>query len=65
MANRMIEQAREAVNRLTNMGQATDQERERQIAVARNVIQSAYQESTPEEQEQLQQLEQQIENHLK
>ncbi|TCT22437.1 uncharacterized protein DUF3813 [Melghiribacillus thermohalophilus] len=65
MANRMIEQAREAVNRLTNMGQASNEERERQIAVARNVIQSAYQQSTPEEQEQLEQLERQIENHLK
>ncbi|MFC4559283.1 DUF3813 family protein [Virgibacillus kekensis] len=61
MANKMIEQARNAVNRLTNMrgGQASEQEKQ----AAQHAIEAAKQDGSPEEQQQVQQLEQQLRNH--
>jgi cation transport regulator ChaC len=64
MANNLFQQAKNAVNRITN-GQGAPNETDKQAA--RNAIQSAYTGASPQEQQQLQQLEQQLEqnNELK
>ncbi|MCP8615557.1 DUF3813 domain-containing protein [Salirhabdus salicampi] len=65
MANNLLEQARQAVNRVVEMGQNMNQaDHQKEIEVAKNVIHSAYAQSSAEEQAELQELEQQIENHL-
>lgn len=61
MANKLFQEAREAVQNLTNA--ATGANQEKQLEVAKNCIQSAYANSSPEQQQQLQQLQQQIEAH--
>lgn len=63
MAKNFLEQAKQAVSQLTNMG--NQQDKEKQAQVAQNIIQSSYANSSPEEKQQLQELENQIENHLK
>ncbi|WP_204499317.1 DUF3813 domain-containing protein [Aquibacillus albus] len=56
MANNLFQQARQAVNRITNGQNVNPQDKQ----AARNAIQSAYTDATPEEQQELQQLEQQL-----
>ncbi|WP_099157210.1 DUF3813 family protein [Virgibacillus ndiopensis] len=57
MANNLFQQAKDAVNRLTNTtGAANAQDKQ----AAQNAIQAAYTNCSPEEQQQLQQLEQQL-----
>ncbi|WP_407272401.1 DUF3813 domain-containing protein [Radiobacillus sp. PE A8.2] len=58
MGTNLFQQAKSAVNRLTN-GQMADSEKQ----AARAAIKSAYTNATPEEQQELQQLEQQLEQH--
>ncbi|MFZ3579293.1 DUF3813 family protein [Virgibacillus sp. DJP39] len=61
MENNLFQQARQAVSRLTNMqgnGNAGNNEQEKQAA--HNAVQAAYADCTPEEKQQLQQLEQQL-----
>ncbi len=62
MANNILEQAKQAVSQLANMG--NQQDKQKQAQVAQNIIHSAYTNSSPEEKQQLQELENQIENHL-
>ncbi len=62
MANNLLEQAKQAVSQIANMG--NNQDKQKQAEVAHNVIQSAYTNSSPEEKQQLQELENQIDNHL-
>jgi hypothetical protein len=61
MANQFLEQAKKAVSQITNMGN----NKEKQANVAHNVIQSSLPEASPEEKQQLQELENHIENKLK
>lgn len=57
MENNLFQQAKDAVSNLTNMqGNANAQEKQ----AAKNAVQSAYSDCTPEEKQQLQQLEQQL-----
>ncbi|ASN06538.1 DUF3813 family protein [Virgibacillus necropolis] len=57
MQNNLFQQAKQAVSSLTNMqGTASTQEKQ----AAHNAIQSAYADCSPEEKQQLQQLEQQL-----
>ncbi|MBM7554064.1 DUF3813 domain-containing protein [Thalassobacillus pellis] len=60
MENNLFQNAKNAVNRFTN---ARGANRQREKEAARQVIQSAYNNCSPEEQQQLQQLEQQLERH--
>ncbi|MGP4106650.1 DUF3813 family protein [Virgibacillus sp. L01] len=61
MENNLFQQAKTAVNRITNAqgGAANQQDKQ----AAQNAIQSAKAESSPEEQQQLQQLEQKLRQH--
>ncbi|GEN30695.1 hypothetical protein HNQ35_001570 [Cerasibacillus quisquiliarum] len=57
MEKNLFQQAKDLVSNLTNMGgSATEQDKQ----AARNAIQAAYKDCTPEERAQLQQLEQQL-----
>lgn len=57
MENNLFQQAKKAVSNLTNMqGNASSQEKQ----AAHNAIQSAYADCSPEEKQQLQQLEQEL-----
>ncbi|WP_404451721.1 DUF3813 family protein [Virgibacillus necropolis] len=57
MPNNLFQQAKNAVSSLANMqGQASQQEKQ----AAHNAVQSAYADCSPEEKQQLQQLEQQL-----
>jgi len=63
LENNLFQQAKNAIANLTNMqGNANETDQQ----AAQNAIQAAYNDATPEEQQQLQQLEQQLkdENHL-
>ncbi|WP_181349159.1 DUF3813 family protein [Thalassobacillus sp. CUG 92003] len=60
MEHNLIENAKQAVNRFTQT-RGADREREKQTA--QHVIQSAYDNCSAEEKQQLQQLEQQLERH--
>lgn len=60
MENNLFQQAKNAVNNLRNaQGSATEQDKQ----AAQNAIRAAYNDSTAEEKQQLQQLEQQIMNN--
>lgn len=64
MENNLFQQAKNAVTNLLNMqGDISEQDQQ----AAQNAIQSAYNEATPEERQQLQELEQQLKqrNQLK
>ncbi|ASK60820.1 hypothetical protein CFK37_00660 [Virgibacillus phasianinus] len=63
MENNLFQQAKNAVSSFTNkQGNASEQEKQ----AAKNAVQSAYADCSPEEKQQLQQLEQQLKtkNHL-
>ncbi|SET14728.1 Protein of unknown function [Oceanobacillus limi] len=55
----LLQQAMDAVNRITNNNQASDQDKQ----AAHSAIQAAYNDATPAEKQQLQQLEQQLQQH--
>nr|WP_085509168.1 DUF3813 family protein [Thalassobacillus devorans] len=59
--NNLMQTAKNAVNRITNAGRGQFNEQEKQAA--QQAIQSAYADSTPEEKQQLQQLEEQLRRH--
>ncbi|WP_047982455.1 DUF3813 family protein [Ornithinibacillus contaminans] len=59
MQNNLFQQAMDAVSRLTNMNGASEQDKQ----AAHNAIQAAITDATPEEKQQLQQLQQQLEQH--
>ncbi|WP_182200054.1 DUF3813 family protein [Paraliobacillus salinarum] len=56
MENHFMQQAKQAIQRLTNGHSMSDKDKQ----AASNAIQSAYSKATPQEQEELQQLEQQL-----
>lgn len=59
MANNFIQQAKQTVQRMTTGETYSDQDKQ----AATNAIQAAYPKATPEEQKELQQLEQQLRDH--
>ncbi|GGH73086.1 hypothetical protein GCM10010978_10590 [Compostibacillus humi] len=58
MPNNLFQQAKDAVTNFLN-GNATEAEKQ----AAKNAIQAAYNEATPEEKQHLQQLENQLQQH--
>lgn len=66
MGDNLFQQAKNAIANLTNTQGNANQSNQADKQAANNAIQAAYNDATPEEQEQLQQLEQQLkdENHL-
>lgn len=63
MENNLFQRAKDAINNLMNMqGQANDKDKQ----AAQEAINAAYENASPEEQQQLQQLEEHLEdrNHL-
>ncbi|MFB1050065.1 DUF3813 family protein [Paraliobacillus sp. JSM ZJ581] len=59
MENRLMQQAKQTIQRLTNGHSMSDQDKQ----AATTAIQSAYSKATPEEQQELQKLEQQLRDH--
>ncbi|CQR47002.1 hypothetical protein BN1058_01291 [Paraliobacillus sp. PM-2] len=59
MENRLIQQAKQAIQRITNGNTLSNEDKQ----AATNAIQSAYTKATPEEQKELQKLEQQLRDH--
>ena len=59
MANQFIQQAKQAVQRMTTGENYSNQDKQ----AATNAIQAAYTKATPEEQKVLQQVEQQLRDH--
>ncbi|TQS75835.1 DUF3813 domain-containing protein [Ornithinibacillus gellani] len=65
MENNLFQQAKDAVNRFANSAMGTGTANEQDKEAAKNAIQAAYADCTPEERQQLEQLEQQLqENQL-
>ncbi|WP_079709147.1 DUF3813 family protein [Paraliobacillus ryukyuensis] len=59
MANQFMQQARNAIQRFTNGTTMSNEDKQ----AASHAIQAAYAKATPEEQQELQQLEQQLRDH--
>ncbi|MBP2076610.1 MULTISPECIES: DUF3813 family protein [Oceanobacillus] len=59
MQNNLFQQAKDAVSNMMMQGNANSQDKQ----AAQNAVQAAYTEATPEERNQLQQLEQQLKQH--
>nr|WP_289038959.1 DUF3813 family protein [uncultured Allobacillus sp.] len=65
MANKWIEQARQAVQNLTNQQtHASQEDRQKELELVQHSIQAAYEQSTPEEEDQVRELENQLNKHL-
>ncbi|TSJ65535.1 DUF3813 family protein [Allobacillus salarius] len=65
LANKWIEQARQAVQNLTNQQtHASQEDRQKELELVQHSIQAAYEQSTPEEEEQVRELENQLNKHL-
>ncbi len=63
MANQWIEQARQAMQNLTN-NQSNQADRQKDIELVQHSIQAAYEQSTPEEEEEIRELENKLNKHL-
>ena len=65
LANKWIEQARQAVQSLTNQQtHASQEDRQKELELVQHSIQAAYEQSTPDEEEQVRELENQLNKHL-
>ena len=65
MKNQFMSQAKQALQNLTNnQGQQNKSERQKEIELVQHSIQAAYENATPEEIQQIKELENKLQQHL-